>query len=917
MTIKAGEVFVEIFADSKALRKGLNKASANLRSFGQGVKTIGLQMAAIGAAFATPLIIGARAFASFENSMAKVGTLLNGNQKQLDQFSKDIKGMSSVFGESTEILAAGLFDIVSASIPADKAIMVLTASVKAAKAGFTDTAIAADAITTLLNAYKLEAEDAAMVSDFLFETAKQGKTDMARLAPTIGKVATLASVAGVSMNDMGAALATITRSGIRTEEATVALVGIINTFLKPAKQAADTARELGFELSAATLRTKGLSGVFDDLAKLDPDIISKLFPNIRATKGLLPVLQNLKEFKKDVVELEAAMGATDRAFREVEKTMQFTFNVVKQSGVAAFRELGESMKSEILKGSKAVIAISKDFVVFVKNNKDMVIGMAKVALALIGLGTTLVIVGTAALVLGGAIGALAVLIPITSAVVGLATTAMGFLTASTSLATIATAALSVANGILATSYVALTTPVGLAIIAIAAVIVVTLDALDAMDGMAKGFAALGNRFDKTWEQMTSRVEKGDLAGAFAIVMREIKIVTIGTIQEIQDFWNDAIDTLATRFAQLFTGLSALADVELFLNPFDVIDEAIAKIKGLESLNDQILHNRTQSAIRQIDGFFKEAEAKAKQFDDRQRARAESAEKKKNADAKKAALDIQLKELDKAALEEEFNQTQEGQRRVELKKAIEDLTREIASRKDEEAAIRKAREDQDRSKEVLDIEQKIANLVKKGESSVTGELTKEEKELKQALEALEKEIMANRRATEDERKDKEKTRLKEQKRMDKELKEQQKKREKELEEKGTPAVQELQKELAKQAKAEEAIRKEREDKKRSKAILDLEKKIEGLIDRDKEGGLTEAERRLVETLRRLEDDLRSNRPIVAPLDPVLSRQGFNPFAFERAFTSEIDIAKQQLIAQKSTAKNTKAIEDEVKKGGKFA
>ena len=112
------------------------------------------------------------------------------------------------------------------------------------------TRLAADAITTLLNSYGLSASHAGDVSDVLFATVKRGKTTFADLAPSIGMVAATAASAGVSLDDLGASVATMTRNGIRTERAVTALNAVVSTFLKPTKEAADYARELGFTYRA-------------------------------------------------------------------------------------------------------------------------------------------------------------------------------------------------------------------------------------------------------------------------------------------------------------------------------------------------------------------------------------------------------------------------------------------------------------------------------------------------------------------------------------------------------------------------------------------------------------------------------------------------------------------------------------------
>ncbi len=164
--IRAGAAYIELYANDNRLVRGLNRAQKRLKTFSVGVRDLGRRMVILSAIMATPLIAGVKVFADFEQQMANVSTMLAEPEKHMGRFRQGIREMAVEFGESTETLAGGLYDILSASIPAEKALDVLAVSAKAAKAGMTDTATAADAITTVLNAYGLSAEHAASVSDF-------------------------------------------------------------------------------------------------------------------------------------------------------------------------------------------------------------------------------------------------------------------------------------------------------------------------------------------------------------------------------------------------------------------------------------------------------------------------------------------------------------------------------------------------------------------------------------------------------------------------------------------------------------------------------------------------------------------------------------------------------------------------------
>ena len=124
--IRAGAAYVELYANDNKLVRGLNRASKRLKAFGAGVKRIGVSMVKLSAVMAAPLVAGGKVFADFEQQLAKVSTMLDNPAKYMDTYKKAIRDMAVEFGESTEALANGLYDILSASIPAEKALDVLT-----------------------------------------------------------------------------------------------------------------------------------------------------------------------------------------------------------------------------------------------------------------------------------------------------------------------------------------------------------------------------------------------------------------------------------------------------------------------------------------------------------------------------------------------------------------------------------------------------------------------------------------------------------------------------------------------------------------------------------------------------------------------------------------------------------------------
>jgi len=289
-----------------------------------------LGMAGFGGVAATLKSVISHA-AQFEKQMASVATMLSANtMPMLSGMSRKVHGLSVVYGETTASLSKGLYDILSSSIAASKAMGVLETAVIAAKAGMTTTAISADILTTILNAFNFEAEKAVYVTDVLFMTVKRGKTTFPELAQSLGMVATNAALVGVSLEELSAAVATMTRAGVQTRWAVTAMNAIMMGILKPMESSTKAAKELGFELSTAGVAAEGFVGMMERIAGLPGEKIAELFPNIRALRGLNPLLANIHGYVKDVKTITESAGATAEAFRKSTGTLAHRLDQFKQ-----------------------------------------------------------------------------------------------------------------------------------------------------------------------------------------------------------------------------------------------------------------------------------------------------------------------------------------------------------------------------------------------------------------------------------------------------------------------------------------------------------------------------------------------------------------------------------------------------------
>lgn len=174
-----------------------------------------------------------------------------------------------------------------------------------------------DAVTSIMNAYGKTASDVTEISDMFFQVVKQGKTTGSSFANTIGSVAGVAANARVSLDELGAAAATLTTT-MPTERAITSLSALITAFIKPTDEATKVAQKYGIELSAAALKSKGLSGVMAELNSkvgTNTEAIAQIVPSIEGMRAAVALAGGQYKMFADNMEIfENKAGSSAEAF---------------------------------------------------------------------------------------------------------------------------------------------------------------------------------------------------------------------------------------------------------------------------------------------------------------------------------------------------------------------------------------------------------------------------------------------------------------------------------------------------------------------------------------------------------------------------------------------------------------------------
>lgn len=270
---------------------------------------------------------------TFEDSMAKVSTIADETEVSYDSMKKSIIDLSNQTGISANDIADNVYNAISAGQSTGDAVSFVTNSTKLAKAGFAEAGQSLDVLTTIMNAYGLEADRVGMVSDTLVQIQNKGKTTVAELSATMGKIIPTANSMGVSLDQLGAGYALMTSKGIATAETTTYMNSLLNELGKSGTKASEALKKgTGKTFQELTVGGYPLGDVLVMLekeAKKSGVSLADMFGSAEAGKAALVLATDSGEaFNSLLEDMENSLGATDTAFEKVNNT---TGNKLKQS----------------------------------------------------------------------------------------------------------------------------------------------------------------------------------------------------------------------------------------------------------------------------------------------------------------------------------------------------------------------------------------------------------------------------------------------------------------------------------------------------------------------------------------------------------------------------------------------------------
>lgn len=343
-------------------KKKLEDASNTVKHFGEDMQRIGGEISDVGQKISsfgdtlttyvtTPLVAlgtaSIKASSDFTDGMAKIYTIATESQKPMAEMREELEQLSASSAFGLEDLTEATYQAVSASVDTAHAVGFVNDATRLARAGFTDTTMAVDLLTTAINAYGYKAEDAAYISDVLLKTQNDGKTVINELAGSMGTVIPTAAAYNVSLENLAAAYVMMTKQGINTARSTTFLNSM---FTELERASSDVSKILAEKTgkSFAQLMDEGKSlgdvlGILYDAVGKDDEAFARLWKNVRAGRGGLALVNTgVDAFNTALQRVSNSAGQTQYALDVLETPSLKAKRALNQLKIETV-ELGDTM----------------------------------------------------------------------------------------------------------------------------------------------------------------------------------------------------------------------------------------------------------------------------------------------------------------------------------------------------------------------------------------------------------------------------------------------------------------------------------------------------------------------------------------------------------------------------------------------
>lgn len=328
---------------------------------------------AILAAGTAMVALSLNAASDFDANFRQISTLFTATTADLNGFKESILTYASSSGKSLQDITDSISAAVGSGVKWSDSLSLISTAERLAVATRADLKGTTEALVSTMNAYGMSQESAGLLADLFFQIIADGKIEMNQLGQNLANLTPISAAAGVSMTEIGAAIATLTAGGMQPSTAIDALKSAIGNIIDPTSKASKLAADLGIEFSATALKSKGLEAVLQDVGRAtggSSEKISVLFGDVTGLTAVLALTgPQAAAFSQSIDNMGNSAGAVATAFQKMTDSVDESTAKISSALTALMVRIGTPLLDEFGDISKAIVAIFNALGASVKDGK--------------------------------------------------------------------------------------------------------------------------------------------------------------------------------------------------------------------------------------------------------------------------------------------------------------------------------------------------------------------------------------------------------------------------------------------------------------------------------------------------------------------------------------------------------------------
>lgn len=302
-------------------------------AFGKMTKSINAATIAKGAMAAAAIYVAnklrvtTKEVMAYQKQLGMVNTLLKVSRDELNKYGDEFERLSLKTGASKTEIANAAYQALSSGVGKGDLIGFLETASKTAIAGQATVEQSVGTITSIINAYKMEMSEAGKVADWLLTVQNEGVTTVRELGDQLGDVTSISAALGVSLNDVGGAIAQMTVNGNNTAKTITMLKSMLSELSKEGQMAADNFEKISgqsfieFIANGGTLQEAMIK--MEEYAKKSNKSVVDLFSSVEAGSAALNLTGiNAENFTNKLEKVASSSGELETAYRTATNNIQ-------------------------------------------------------------------------------------------------------------------------------------------------------------------------------------------------------------------------------------------------------------------------------------------------------------------------------------------------------------------------------------------------------------------------------------------------------------------------------------------------------------------------------------------------------------------------------------------------------------------